>query len=286
MKTISLILLFLFLSFQNCIAQPSQVFPTENAYWEVGYICWGTGNGIPTHHTETYSFFGDTLVDNYNYSMFSGPLKNDFGPALMEVVEEKVYYREWKEPGDTTRILMYDFGLNVGDVFYYPYINDSTVIEAVDTIQFLDGIPRKRLTLSRRYMWGCGDTYHWVEGIGGMNNPFYFYNCFECDISSLSFYENGELVHYELILDDDEIELEESISIFPNPVNDILEIKSDYHTIDEILMTDLRGQEFIHQIINDKNFTLNIPSYLSQGIYMVQLKLANGQITNRKIVIL
>jgi regulatory protein YycH of two-component signal transduction system YycFG len=117
-----------------------------------------------------------------------------------------------------------------------------------------------------------------------MPNPFYFYGCFECSVSSFSFFQNGELVWYELISNAEEIEQEFEINIFPNPVNDYIKIISNEIKVDEVTIIDLTGKEVFHSRVNKNNIELQLSPNLPLGIYFLSLKLENQNIVTRKLV--
>ncbi|MFK7772518.1 MAG: T9SS type A sorting domain-containing protein [Saprospiraceae bacterium] len=286
MKTYHLSFLFLIILNQNSFSQLSEVFPTENASWSIDYLCYNGGPSNIVYGTRIVTIGGDTMINNEEYTLY---YYHDFDyPTLVKIVDQKVYFKETHPNFDTTTYLGFDFGLEVGETFVYPVFPwadpDSMTVEAIDTVQFLDGIKRKRLKLNKTFENICGEAEFWVEGIGAMPNPFYFYNCFECSVSSFSFYQNGELVWYELILNDEDIIQEFEINIFPNPISNYIKIISNEIKIDELTIIDLTGREVYHQIVNENNFEIPFSQNFSKGIYFLHLKLDNQSTVIRKLI--
>ncbi|MCX6232391.1 MAG: choice-of-anchor J domain-containing protein [Bacteroidetes bacterium] len=73
-----------------------------------------------------------------------------------------------------------------------------------------------------------------------------------------------------------------SISIYPNPVNDVLNITSN-SKIKTLKVINAIGQEIFNENINSKNFVVNTSLYI-KGIYFVQIETLNGKITKKFVV--
>ena len=71
------------------------------------------------------------------------------------------------------------------------------------------------------------------------------------------------------------------ISVYPNPVKDILNISSK-KKIKEISVFNIAGQKVLNSI-NVKNGQLNVSS-LSSGVYVFQVKMENGKVETFKII--
>ena len=74
--------------------------------------------------------------------------------------------------------------------------------------------------------------------------------------------------------------LSDNINIYPNPVNDILNIKLKDNQKVYIAMTDINGREIIGKTSNDNNFDM---SNLQKGIYFVKISDNNSSITKKII---
>ena len=74
--------------------------------------------------------------------------------------------------------------------------------------------------------------------------------------------------------------LTDNISIYPNPVNDILNIKSKDNQKISFVITDINGREIISKTSNDNNINV---SNLKKGIYFVKITNDNSSITKKII---
>jgi len=287
---IGIVVLFLAIN-QPVFSQLSQVFPTDSAYWELRYKCYDGGPQNVYYTDVTASFGNDTLIDNETYTAFTNPrAQGQTQPAYIRVAGDKVYYKRSSQFMDTATYLIFDFGLEAGDVFYYPDLvwSDSVIVQAVDSVTFLDGITRKRIIFQNPYTDICGPTDYWVEGIGGMPYPFYFDNhCFECMLSKFEFYQNDQLVVTEVLLDNNEVAAKEQEAIFihPNPAKSVVFIESGDVSIKEYQIFDLTGREITRATINHNNFELHIPPSLTKGMYLLTLRLENNTIQIEKLLV-
>jgi PKD repeat protein len=73
-----------------------------------------------------------------------------------------------------------------------------------------------------------------------------------------------------------------AVTIYPNPVKDVMNINSDY-TMQQVQLFNMMGQQVMNQISDSKNLTLNT-SNLNAGIYTLKVKVAGGYV-NKKVVI-
>lgn len=77
--------------------------------------------------------------------------------------------------------------------------------------------------------------------------------------------------------------LEQLINTYPNPVNDIVNIKMEGNALlESVKIMDMSGAELIFVKTNSNNYTLNT-SVLSPGVYLLQIQTNEGT-TTRKIV--
>ena len=74
--------------------------------------------------------------------------------------------------------------------------------------------------------------------------------------------------------------LTDNISIYPNPVNDILNIKLKDNQKISFVITDINGREIISKTSNDNNINV---SNLKKGIYFVKITNDNSSITKKII---
>ncbi|MEI8084608.1 MAG: T9SS type A sorting domain-containing protein [Paludibacter sp.] len=107
-------------------------------------------------------------------------------------------------------------------------------------------------------------------GFWSVNGTFY--------LDNILFYTGT----YNFATSTSEVTASNEISCYPNPVIDKLTIKANSE-ISQVVVSNLLGQNVKSITVNglDKTFDLNT---VSQGNYFVTVKLANGQLSTRKIV--
>lgn len=162
---------------------------------------------------------------NYEYSLLKpGTFTTICGEEYMPVLQQDTlgnlldtlgYYRNegeqafFRETKDCTlsEILIYDFSLSVGDTFFYsnPLTNeiDHFRVAATGTTDY-HGILRKELFFFYKDFQGNTYTFHWIDGIGNPNYPFYPLVClfFHCPISTFvsCVHTNNKLIYRDLNL--------------------------------------------------------------------------------------
>lgn len=289
MKSITITILFFLAIHQSVWSQVAQVFPTDSAYWEMGYKCYDGGPQNVYFITVTASFGNDTLIDNETYTTFINTAsQGGTYPSFIRVVGEKVYYKRASLFMDTTTYEIFDFSLEPGDYFTIPaYLSQpySLLVQAVDSVTYLDGITRKRIQFQDPFYNICGETSYWVEGIGGIPNPFYFDgNCFECMLASYSFYEHGQLVK-DVLLKNNEIQHRTEILIYPNPAKSFVLIESKEVLIKEYTIFDLSGKQISQAKVDRHDVKLAIPPSMTKGMYLLTVKLENDVIQVEKLLV-
>jgi len=75
-----------------------------------------------------------------------------------------------------------------------------------------------------------------------------------------------------------------NITIFPNPANENIHIKSDFNSISQIIISDIYGKKAIVKEGNYYSVSIETRS-LNKGIYLVLLLLENGEMISQKIII-
>lgn len=74
----------------------------------------------------------------------------------------------------------------------------------------------------------------------------------------------------------------QSITVYPNPASQTIQIKTGNSEISTIAIISLTGKKVVEQILNaDKQIDI---SHLNNGIYFIQATLANGQSTTSKFI--
>lgn len=166
-----------------------------------------------------------------------------------DTLEEKVYVRkinneslpyyegtilDYMDIGDETTL--FDFSSTIGDTIYFPSSSSFNIISNIDTVIYNDNIPRKRIHFDGYLEPNAGPfgVHSLVEGIGcnGLfgivptwnSNGRTRFNCFSINneyIKGEGFYGCDSV---DVISSITNIEKEETITIFPNPVSEKLTI--------------------------------------------------------------
>jgi len=76
--------------------------------------------------------------------------------------------------------------------------------------------------------------------------------------------------------------LAKEIIIYPNPVSNVLNIKSLKHVIKEVTIYSILGKRINHIVSNFSH--INVSS-LSKGMYLVQIETTDGVILNKKLLV-
>lgn len=124
-------------------------------------------------------------------------------------------------------------------------------------------------TYSSRYVLSSG------SGVIDPNNYTVTYGSSSCE------YNGGSLLGL-----DDSYSINNTLKLFPNPISNANELNIDFaiSATAKISIYTLIGKEVIQdQLINEKSKTIDI-STLSNGMYLMQLKLDNVSITKKFIV--
>lgn len=84
------------------------------------------------------------------------------GENYINMIEGNGSYIPYKETPDG-ELILYDFNMGLGDKYLSVAGHEDISVAAIDQIETMDGLTRKRLTLSNGYMV--------VEGLGCVNSP-------------------------------------------------------------------------------------------------------------------
>ena len=183
-------------------------------------------------------------------------------------------------------ILLYDFGLTVGDSFNITQY-DTVIVETIDSV-LIENHYYKRFNfdVSLCMLSNIPSDYHWIEGIGSSFGYFPYANCFESGGKGLCFHEYfhtgtysfaDSISSYEfengycwiLQLGENELSVQNSFTVSPNPVSETLHLEfTDENNFIEI--TNSSGVLFDR--FNAKGSTLMYDmSRFSSGVYFIKV---------------
>lgn len=284
-------------------------FPQGSAVWKYLARPWDSGmQGVPYY--VNYEMSGDTVIDGKHYHFLSKHWgdycegDDDFPFDFIRTEGQKVFYLRG---GTLEEVVLYDFGLEVGDFFYTGdlcgfHIPDSMEVTFLDSVM-IDGNYRKC------WHFGYGDQVKWIEGIGWaggygtMVAPFYTDEILLDGIryDLLCFTDNGE----EIISDtatyhpqpweyteiyyytcngvlDNLVDLQEewSLDIFPNPFFEDVSISfEEFEKIQQLNLYSVSGK-WLRSLPLQNTQDL---SQLPPGVYFIQVML-DGKLVSRRIV--
>jgi hypothetical protein len=177
-----ILIFFLLISYISVNGQDYLPMLEENTVWSI----WN----------EKYTLVGDTVINDLTYKkLFYHKFLEEFTPDSLiyiaamreDEINEKVYFI-WE--GFDTEVLLYDFSLEVGDVFnvYCPWFSISlhgpsfadyeigTVFVCEVFYQNIAGVDRKTIKVAAYYSDYCDYIYfseYWIEGIGSDSGLIY-----------------------------------------------------------------------------------------------------------------
>jgi len=190
--------------------------------------------------------------------------------------------------------LLYDFGANAGDTILLEYfMNLPMIIDSTGTIM-VNNVERKiqYITCTDSLVFDCGK--HVIEGIGStlfmfpiadgeLNGPL---RCYQDDTTGLflnPFHPNSGWNHEdceEIITGMAENEINEGITIYPNPTHSTLTVKN-LHKASRYKIINIHGDLLMQGNISE---TTEIDlSSISKGLYFIELQ--NGEMQLVKKII-
>ncbi|MFK8008986.1 MAG: T9SS type A sorting domain-containing protein [Saprospiraceae bacterium] len=258
-----------------------------------------------------YNEYGDTNEDLGNFCLTAVELVEFNGKTYsqLEVTSSEFpttsqggMYREENRKfyfipeGDTEEKLLYDFNLILGDTFVATYgfgVDDSLILEVeyVDTVITLDGISRKRITLTNN----MGNYGIWLEGIGNLEWTTFIYPAYVASLSgrddltchsqeSATIYPSGGNPNCDIVISTFEFEENIYIEIYPNPMEDL--INFDFNNFDArfLEIINFSGKVVFEKKINLSENDLQISNSLEAGIYFVKVHNQDGKVLTKKLI--
>ena len=189
--------------------------------------------------------------------------------------DNQVYYCKWNGSSYDEEVMLYDYDLEEGDFF-----NDSDEhpmqVTEVTTITDNNGVSRKKLTF--QFIGLEDETEYWIEGVGsskGFINSGNYTPTPDGAIFHLLCYHVGEnLIYVNPVYNSCDIDdIEEngfgnSVSIYPNPANEVIKILNDNNlSISGIEIIDMMGRT----LMNVENCDEINVSELPEGQYFVKI---------------
>jgi len=249
--------------------------------------------------TESIKFEGDTTIDFFDYKkVFRSTdefqtIWETYG-YVRETVDGKVYYRT----DSTTEFLLYDFGLAINDIVEvygicgygdsYSLSPMTFKVSNIDSV-FLGGEYREQFHMNPVFP---GDTFpdaseFWIEGIGSKSGILHWeaflvggdsYQLLCHSENSTLIYQNSSYTScYYYWTEISEMESNEKICIYPNPIIDNATIKIENGDPDKeyiLEIFDYLGRKVSKQKIN-KTSVIDRNEFKS-GLYIIRI-ICNGE---------
>jgi len=275
MKIFILVIILFGIALQNiCSAQNS--FPTlgDHPKWRVlEYIVYIYS---PKYFID-YTYEKDTLINDLNYSIVtrsdsSNNVPKSYRIGYTRTLGEKVYFKFI----DGMEYMIYNFGLKVGESSYCYMCGiglDKYTALKVDTIT-IEGIKRKRIQVDAESL--SGYPSYWIEGIGSNLNPFLYYcsgvqDELRCTtLNSTLIYLDPQANDCSTITGIEPNPTSNKFRIYPNPVDNVLFIKSSSSSDENAVIYDCLGIVKERLYIQNNYKELNISNY-QKGIYFVRI---------------
>lgn len=276
-------------------------FPTENAYWNVFYA--GTCQEAPPDSMILrYTISGDTVIDNKTYNKLHLELDYTLNPIIRVIggireENKKIYYTgETVLAATNGEYLLYDFTKQIGDTIKHDSKGGFySVILDIDSILIGDSY-RKRYKVDNHWFYQNPD--YLIEGIGSVQNGLLGHisdipTCGTHYWEHICFKENGEVKYLNpnfddcfpsyLLMDANITKLETKIKIYPNPIDQNLQIENNTNENLNIKIIDINGRSIIEQPLNGTKTIIKLD--IKSGIYNVLITSKNGQkILTQKII--
>jgi hypothetical protein len=191
---------------------------------------------------------------------------------------------------DTAEYLIMDLSLNVGDSIYVKMAFADNAYAQVTNVEYLDG----RKTLTTNYHFGGGfisKDLKFIEGVGPNATVMY-------QIDESTAFEIGQLFGYlvckqynnlELVYAWDTVNYEcgrlfdniyekskAQVTVFPNPVNDLLNIKLLKNTQSPVTIYNAFGGIVMYIALADNPTTINVSNF-TPGLYYIKVGVNAGK---------
>ena len=273
-----------------------------NDYSSWATLVYGLGAfNVPCCVETQYVYFeGDSTIAEVSYKkVFSSndrPHENIKYEGLIREQNKKTFFIP---TNSEVEYLLYDFSIEAGTSFeYWDFRTQESMSLYVNNVDFIEinSSTRKRIkiTASPDAEWII-DT--WVEEIGSLSGVLH--PCYKSFLdggirSLLCYQQNNELIYKNPAYSECYYDKEEDItimqtiptdncSVFPNPVDDVLNISCLNNTILKIKIFDDLGRQVYSQAFNDTIYnTINVSGF-SKGLYLLKVYYTNEQVLVFKV---
>lgn len=293
MKVYYIFLILLISSYTN--AQDYNSLLDHESEWHITSCTSSCTNDI--YYTD-----GDTVYNNFNYSILNGFHYISRTFWLREDLSEKKIYLSYDNGKSRTEQLLYDFSLQIGDTILlsnpitpFPSNGGFYSVDSIVSQNLLDNKSHKFFYLSPTPSnVSTNELPVWVEGIGGLtliNGPGGTPDV--NNVGKLSCYFNDGFLSYSQLdsLDRCTVKYVTGLaeipkytsSIYPTIFESILTLE-DVSEISEVVIYSLSGEEVYRRKLNHQPYENLELSHLEKGLYLIRLYYQNLPIISKKIV--
>ena len=286
---------FIVLFLNAAIAQNE--FGAVGSYWQYSFEPHnGSGGGWTSITIEKDTTINGEAFKKYRrkhyYKSFMDPAIETTNIGFLQIKNDSVF----NEVG-----LILDFDMNLSDSLYVKYAGGNIDIQlAIDsiTVEQIGGFEYRKWHGQKICIEGPNGTEPYesftiLETVGQIDNEFLFWNTDNCSIggglNKFSCYKNGAFTYplgvecKELVFTSTKnLSIENSIEIFPNPANDLLNVKFKNSKAKTISILNLEGRELFRKKVNNQLIELEVNG-LEKGIYFLKIRM-DEKVLARKFV--
>jgi hypothetical protein len=295
------LLLYLIISQTQTIAGQTNgnTIVLPNSSWSI--LRYGVTYPVPWVSTQYVYFAGDSVVTDKTYKkVFSCDDKLHENITYEGLIREQDKKTWFICKDSETENLLYDFSLEEGMTFEYSsmypeelpellYVKNSDIIE-------INGETRKRLQLSFPPLPGDDwivDT--WIEGIGSLRGILQPLLLDGVVSELLCHHKNDELIYknpvysecyYDKAEDITSMEskITNDLTVYPNPVDNILVISSSNDAVSFVEFTGVSGKTvYTKRLDANKENKIDMRRF-APGLYLLHVYDTNGLVSTAKII--
>lgn len=265
---LSLVPLFTFSQVNKSIIDTTKQWNVMHGY--ASPVGWGSSRGTYFYKISSQ----DSIINGYTYNKLlikydSSQNSNWYFRNRIREENNIVYVytncQEYYYDSNYCEYVLFDFNLQVGDVFISNRVNNQSTVASVDSIE-VNGIFLKRISFTF-------DSETWIEGIGSTKGLLEsLVQGYDIYFGLLCVHQGDDLIYqdeydpcyvYEGIND---INVEDNlIKIYPTIVRDILRIETQDNDIKELEIIDVLGRVIKSDFVyNNKQVNC---SQLNAGVY-------------------
>jgi len=276
MKQLCTTIITLFLSTLCLSAQQIHFTDTSNL-WRVKVDAYTDATGSSTYY---YNYIIiDTIFNGEHGYIHYDVTEMGLSETLIFITEDtimrKVYARKMYGD-DTSRFVLYDFNMVVGDSIVIPssFGIETHTCTWVDPDVLIDGIPHRAFSMSI----SGGGGYVVIEGVGSLNGPLQPFEGLPEYIPELICFKNkgtepvfsNMFINYCYLSVADKKKSEPKITLFPNPAYGQLHISVQQAGFSfQCSVYDILGRQVYRGMLKDQ-LTLDIATWQS-GVYLLRV---------------